>query len=466
MTINRRSFLAGSCAGLSAASLGSLSATLNGFPAHAADVSGYKALVCVFLLGGMDNHDTLIPYDQSNWQAWSSLRDSVANAYATPRTRANLLPLSADNIGDFGGREFALPPEMAGLHGLFESGQAAIAANVGPLIRPMNADQYDNRSLPRPARLFSHNDQQSTWQASAPEGARFGWGGRFADAVLDAGANNNSAFTTITSLGNELFLTGERAAPYQVSLGGEAAFDLLNDVEEFAGGAAGDVEPILRRHFRAAGYSGSSLIGRDVAASLRDAFESNERFNAARAGLTPLTTAFADDRLSRQLQVIAETIALRGALGAGRQVFFAATGGFDTHSNQANNLARRQTEISNAITSFQAAMQELGAADEVTLFTASDFGRTLAINGDGTDHGWGADHFIVGGAVAGRRIYGDPPPPVFGHAQDAGGGRLIPTISVEQYAEPLGRWFGLTQDEVRNALPNLRNFETSPLLMV
>jgi len=339
-------------------------------------------------------------------------------------------------------------------------------ANVGPLIRPMNAEEFSDRNNPRPPRLFSHNDQTATWQASQPEGARFGWGGRFADAVLDSGANNAPEFTTITSLGNELFLTGDRASPYQVSLSGVAELDLLEELGDFAGGAAGDVEPALRRHFRASGYSGSSLLGRDVAAALRGALDSNALFNDARESLQPLATPFGNDRLSRQLQAIAETIAIRGQLGVGRQVFFAATGGFDTHSNQSNSLAGRQADISAAVSSFRAAMKELGVEDSVTLFTASDFGRTLAINGDGTDHGWGAHHFIVGPAVAGRRIYGDPPPPVFGHLQDAGSGRLIPTISVEQFAEPLGRWFGLTASEVETALPNLRNFNGSPILNV
>ncbi len=465
MRPTRRGFIGGASA-LSAASLGGLTAALTGFNAHAADVSGYKALVCVFLLGGMDNHDTLIPYDALSYDDWAQARAPLLAGFAAARSRENLLPLDPDNRDDFGGREFALPPEMPGLAGLFASGEAALVANVGPLIEPVTRSGFDAGAARVPLRLFSHNDQQATWQASAPEGAQFGWGGLFADAALSSNANNAPEFTTITSLGNELFLTGQLAQPYQVSLGGAAEIELLQAFEDFPSGPGRDVYQTLRNHFRSASYSSEALINRDIAAALQSAFDSNERFNMARSMAQPLNTAFGPDFLSQQLQAVAETISIRNQLGVGRQIFFVAVGGFDTHSAQAADLPGLQAGIDAGITSFHAAMQELGLSRSVTLFTASDFGRTLAVNGDGTDHGWGAHHFVVGGAVQGRRIYGDPPPAILGHEQDAGGGRLIPTIAVEQYAEPLGRWFGLTQAEVETALPNLRNFGGATLPIV
>ncbi|MEO1323872.1 MAG: DUF1501 domain-containing protein, partial [Pseudomonadota bacterium] len=178
--------------------------------------------------------------------------------------------------------------------------------------------------------------------------------------------------------------------------------------------------------------------------------------------IQPFNTAFPGNFLGQQLQAVANTIAIRNSLLVTRQVFFVAIGGFDTHSNQVNDLPGLQSEIDGGVVAFYQAMQELGLGSDVTLFTASDFGRTLAINGDGTDHGWGSHHFVIGDAVQGGQIYGDMPPYEIGHDQDAGNGRLIPTTSVEQFAEPLGRWFGLNNSEIAAALPNLSNFAAGP----
>ena len=460
MTISRRQMLKGiSAASLSAATMASLGTALGGFQkANAANVSGYKALVCVFLLGGADNHDILIPYDQSNYDQFANVRASLMSGYASQpggstRTRDRLLKLNPTNASDYGGREFALPGEMSGLHGLFEEGNAAIVSNVGPLIRPLNRTQWEDESFARPKRLFSHNDQQSTWMASAPEGAQLGWGGRFADAALASGANNtNREFTTITSLGNELFLTGEQARPYQIGVDGAAEVEILDIL---SGSAVSDD---LRAHFRAANFTRSNLIEKDMADAAKNSIDLNELFNESRANLTPFATEFPTHFLGKQLKSIAETIAIRNTLFASRQVFFAAIGGFDTHSNQARSLPRRLGFVDTAMTAFYRSMQEIGLGSDVTVFTASDFGRTLSINGDGTDHGWGAHHFVVGDAVQGKQIYGTVPPPTLDHDQDSGRGRLIPTTSVEQFAEPLGRWFGLNSAELAVALPNFSNF--------
>ena len=462
MNPNRRHFLQGAGgAAISAASLGGVTAALTGFQAHAADTSGYKALVCVFLLGGLDCHDTVLPYDQASYDNYASIRAPLLDLYAgqpggSSRDRARLLPLTPDNAADFGGREFALPEEMTGIHGLFQSGDAAIVGNVGPLIFPLNRAEWEAESIETPKRLFSHNDQQSTWMSSQPEGASFGWGGLFADAVLGGVPGPGVPFTTITTLGNELFLTGDQATPYQVSTGGVAGIDVLNF---FQGNQP--TYQALRDHFGAVNHADMSLIESDIAAAIGNSLTTNETYNTAIENAVPLMATFPQNFLGTQLRTIAEAISVRNILNVNRQVFFAAIGGFDTHSAQASDLPGLQQEIDGAVVAFQQAMVDLGLENDVTLFTASDFGRTLAINGDGTDHGWGAHHFVVGGAVAGRTIYGDIPEAAFDHGQDAGGGRLIPTTSVEQFAEPLGRWFGLNDSEINAALPNLSNF--SPL---
>ena len=468
MNQTRRTFLTGASA-LSAATLTGIGSSLSAFQASAAETGGYKAIVCLFFLGGLDGHDTVLPYDQASYDRYAEIRAPLLGLYdnmqgGSTRARDRLLPLSPSNAANFGGRQFALPEELSGIKGLFDDGNAAIVGNVGPLIQPITKTQFENDSAPQPKRLFSHNDQQSTWMSSEPEGAQFGWGGRFADAVLASGANSGAQdFSTITSLGNELFLTGSEASPYQIGLDGAPEIDALNF---FAGGEnqsdPNSIYQKLRDHFEAMDFNSSNLIDRDISNAMRTALTTNETFNQAFESIQPFSTAFPQNFLGQQLQAVANTIAIRDALLVNRQVFFVAIGGFDTHSNQANDLPALQQEIDGGVVAFYQAMQEIGLGSDVTLFTASDFGRTLAINGDGTDHGWGSHHFVIGDAVQGGQIYGDIPPYDFDHDQDAGSGRLIPTTSVEQFAEPLGRWFGLTDSEIAAALPNLSNFASGP----
>jgi len=243
--------------------------------------------------------------------------------------------------------------------------------------------------------------------------------------------------------------------PYQINAGEAQEINALGDVDDHQA-----LADLLTSHFAATNFNSSNLIQQDIAAALAKASASNNSYNLALAGINPLTTAFPQGHLARQLQGVARTIAARQTLGVKRQVFIVGMGGFDTHSEQAKNLPKLHAALDSAISAFYAGMQELGLGSKVTLFTASDFGRTLAANSDGTDHGWGGHHFIIGDAVNGRNIYGDMPPVAFGHDQDAGSGRLIPTTSVDQMAAPLGRWFGLSDEELSRALPNLGNFST------
>ena len=434
--------------------------------AHAADTSGYKALVCVFFFGGLDHYDTVFPYDQASYDQLVGARQTLFDQYGGARSRDQLLPLSPDNAANFGGREFALAPQLSGLQTLFANGNAAIVGNVGPLIAPTTKLQIDNETAILPPRLFSHNDQQSTWQASAPEGAQFGWGGRFADAVLDAGGNGGGQeFTTITTVGNELFLTGTRASPYQVSVGGAASVRALDSQEDFRDFENGEnLYQAMRRHFRAEDFSSPHLIRSDVANAIGSSFDANELFNNVLGDRNRVLTAFPQSSLGTQLKAVAETIAVRSELQTSRQVFFVGTGGFDTHSAQAQSLPALQADFDASIKAFFDATVELGRSSDVTLFTASDFGRTLAANGDGTDHGWGSHQFIVGGGVNGRQIYGDMPETIFDTEFDVGSGRSLPTTAVEEVAAPLGEWFGLSPTELGNALPNLPNFSDRPAL--
>ncbi len=435
--------------------------------AMGADISDYRALVCVFLFGGMDCHDTVLPYDDASWDDYAQIRASLLNAYAalpggSTRTPGSLLELDPASA-DFGSRRFALPPELAALHSLFEQGNAAIVGNVGPLVEPTVRSSFLNNSVALPARLFSHNDQQSTWMSFGPEGSQLGWGGLFGDAAVQSGANAEGIFTQVSLGGNTVFLSGNFVAPYQISAGGVPSIGLIDEARNRL--PASDAAA-MRDHFASIGIEPDNLFESDFVDLSRISLDANDTLDAALQSGASLSTPFPASPLGGQLRAVAQTIAVRDQLGASRQVFFVALGGFDTHSEQATDLPVLQQDIGDSLAAFLAATEELGVADQVTSFTSADFGRTLTVNGDGTDHGWGAHHFVVGGAVNGGDIYGDIPVSNLGHAQDAGNGRLIPTTAVEQFAAPLGRWFGLTESELSTALPGLGAFPAEPLAFI
>ncbi|MEM8800401.1 MAG: DUF1501 domain-containing protein [Pseudomonadota bacterium] len=438
--------------------------------AFAADTSGYKAMVCLFLKGGMDHADTVLPFDQASYEQLATVRQGLFNTYGaddanSSRNRSQLLRLNPENEESFGGRQFAFPRELSGMHSLFEAGNAAIIGNVGPLIEPVTRQQMSDNSVSLPPRLFSHNDQQSTWMALGVEGVRYGWGGRFADSVMAASSSSSAQFTAITASGLDVFLSGEQARPFSVGEGGVSDFILRTQPWRLGPGQNSEIiQQLLREHYASLDVTSPSAFVRDVAASNARTIASNDSFQSARQDFFELSTAFPGTSIGSQLKAVAETISIQGTLGASRQIFYADTGGFDTHNAQASSLPPRHIEIDQAVTAFSAAMQEIGMQNNVVLFTASDFGRTLIDNGDGTDHGWGGHHFVVGGPVNGRRIYGDMP----GFDPDSdeytvSRGRLIPTTSVEQYAATLGDWFGIDRFELGQALPNLGNFNQSNL---
>ncbi len=466
--INRRRFLQSSSAMGFAAGTGLLAA-MGSSRAFAADTSGYKALVCVFFKGGMDSLDLILPKDAASHDALAALRPGLFGAYgvgsgASSRDRENILKINPSNSSDFGGREFGFAPEMSGLQSLFEAGDAAILGNVGPLIEPTTRASMDNFSAQIPDRLFSHNDQQSTWMSFGTEGAQSGWGGRFIEAALKEDAISNSTFAAISTSGNDVFLSGDNVRQFSAPSNPQSA-DILRQKWRLGSGYNSDAaRAILRDHLASSGIESTNLFGQDLIGVNSRAIQNVETYKAAIEGGTAVATVFPESKLGGQLKTVANTIAVRNALNVRRQIFFVSIGGFDTHDSQKNSMPGLQTEISTSITAFQAAMVELGLSDSVTLFTGSDFGRTAIDNGDGTDHGWGAHHFIVGGAVQGKRIYGALPEyDLSSQAYTESRGRLIPSVSVDQYAATLGGWFGLDQGEINEALPNLSNFTQKDL---
>lgn len=426
---------------------------------------GYKALVCLFMFGANDHANTVLATDSTSWTQYLSIRTTnEAGSIALPAvgTTGGVLPIVPTTSQ--AGRSFALHPNMAELKGLFDNGRAAVISNVGPLVMPTTLAQYKAASVKLPPKLFSHNDQQSLWQAYAPEGAAYGWGGRMGD--LMAANNANPIFTSISASGNAVFLAGKTVNQYQVSSSGAVPIGGLTGT---LFGATAGTNPL--KNIITTGTS--NLLQKEHAAITNRSINAQSLLSPsmAVAGPTgvpnptqytnPNTGTLASNALAVQLQTVARIIAARSALGAQRQVFFVSMGGFDTHDFQRANQADLLAKISHAIAYFDTTMGNLQGTDlrnQVTLFTASDFGRTFTSNGDGTDHGWGSHHFIVGGAVKGKNIYGDFPVTGLKHALDVGSGSLLPQFSVDQYGATLASWFGLSTTQINDVFPNITNF--------
>jgi uncharacterized protein (DUF1501 family) len=436
--------------------------------AAAFNATDYKALVCVFLNGGNDYANTVINYDNASYDQYSAIRGGGAGRTAggIALAQAALTPTRlVPTVALPNGREYALHPSMTGLANLFNNGQAAVQLNVGPLVVPLTRQQYNsnNAAYPKPPKLFSHNDQQSVWQSSQPEGATTGWGGHIGDLALSS--NTNRVLTCVSVTGNTVFLSGDQALSYQVSTGGAVKINAVNNnVYNSANVRAAITQLALQTRTHVLENEYNLVTARAVGAE-----------SAITAALTTWPAnhaAFSSfptgNNLADQLKMVARLIAARDDLGNRRQVFFVSMGGFDLHDNLINGQATLMTRLSTALTAFYEATAALGIADKVTTFTASDFGRTLTSNGDGSDHGWGSHHFMVGGAVQGKAFYGKAPPVSVGNSTtDAndqwhvGQGRLLPSTSVDQYAGTMATWFGVEGAEMNGILPNLVNFNSS-----
>jgi uncharacterized protein (DUF1501 family) len=422
--------------------------------AAAATATDYKALVCVFLYGGNDYANTVVPYDAASYALYQQLRPTIA--YARDALTATVLAPSTPVLDSTGAaREFALAPALAPLLPIFNAGYMGLMLNVGPLVQPTTKAQYQAKSVPLPPKLFSHNDQQSIWQSSAPEGSRSGWGGRLGD--LFESANGNATFTCVNVSGNAVYMAGKTAVQYQVSANGSMQFSGLKS-PLFGSTSATEALRTLITQQR------THTLENEYNRVTRRSVDANAALTSALATAPALQTVFpASNSLGDQLKMVARMISARGSLGAKRQVFFVSMGGFDTHDNLATTHPALMAKLGDAMAAFYQATVELGVSDKVTTFTASDFGRTLVANNDGSDHGWGSMHFMMGGAVKGKRLFGTAPVVANNGPDDVGQGRLLPSTSVDQYAATLGKWLGATDGELLALLPNLSNYTTRDL---
>ena len=408
----------------------------------------YKAIVCLFMYGGNDHGNTVVPYDAASHQAYATIRQALTTPRdqlaATALTPATALPA---------GRQRALAPTMTRLKPVFDAGRLAVMLNIGPLMQPTTLAQYKAGNVPLPPKLFSHNDQSSLWQSSRPEGATSGWGGRVADQFL--GSNGNATFTCINVSGNAVFMSGGQAVQYQMSSGGAVA---INGATRSLFGSAACSEALRalvtaeRQHWM------EQELNRVTARSI----SAQGTISTALANST-LQTPFDTGGLAGLPQTGARLVGARSALGAPRQGYFGSIGGFDLHDNLVAQHPGLLGTVANAMASFDAALGELGVAQNVTTFTASDFGRTLSSNGDGSDHGWGSHHLVMGGAVKGGRFYGQLPSVSVNGPDDVGQGRLLPTTSVDQLAATLAMWMGVPATDLPGILPGIVNFNQKDL---
>lgn len=405
---------------------------------------GYKALVCVFLFGGNDANNTLIPFDTAGYQSYLSIRGDLALA------QNPLLPLTpAPN--------FALNPNLPDIQTLFNNKNAAFVANVGTLIQPLTRAEY-LAGQAAPTNLFSHPDQQLEWQNAAQSAATpTGWAGRIADA-LGATYNQGASVPMITSVaGDTLFCNGNSSSPVSISPGNLGAASCSEGSECSARQASAQALLTLD--------SGLSLIQADDSITT-NAYAYAKTLADAVQSIAPLQTVFpANNGLAAQLQQIAQIIQVRAALGVQRQIFFASLGNFDTHADQLALQSTLLAEISPALAAFYNATVELNVASDVTTFTMSDFSRTFQPNSNkGSDHAWGSHHMVIGGAVKGGQIYGTYPSLVLGGPDDSGSnGRWVPSTASSQYAATLAQWFGVPVADLPTILPSIGSFATNNL---
>ncbi|MEO8154289.1 MAG: DUF1501 domain-containing protein [Rhizobacter sp.] len=468
--------------------------------AAAQSAADYKALVCIFLFGGNDSMNMVLPTDTASWANYTTVRNQAPDSIAL--LAPGIVPLGTAPAGSPGrlggvlpinpahaqGRTFALHPVMGTLQNMFDTDKRlAILPNVGPLIMPTNKVQYGTASFPKPVNLYSHNDQQNTWQSFKPEGSTQGWGGLMGDLL--ASQNGRQVFTAISTSGNAVWLSGQTVRQYQVGATGAIRMGTSGTGNTVYGNA--DVGLAMRNIVR--GTRGTHPFERDLAdinvrsidaeETLRSALKDPTNALFGTPGVTPdpklqydnpLTGAKSTNSLAQQLQTVARMIDASAATGisAKRQVFFVSIGGFDTHDAQNRGHADLYARLAHAMRYFDNTLAAMGALNKVTTFTASDFGRTFTSNGDGTDHGWGAHHFVMGGAVKGGDLYGAFP--VLG-AKNAnnnnfdssddqlGNGALLPTTSVDQLGATLAKWFGVSDTDALSVFPHLSAFTQKDL---
>ncbi len=464
--ISRRNFLGqASCAAIGSTTIFSTLFNLKTVNAAASfnssinnNAEDYKALVCILNSGGIDSFNMLVPRSTAAYNQYAATRSNMALAQGALRP---INPLNADPQG----RQFGFHPSMVHMQNLFETGKLAFINNVGTLIQPITKAQFYAGTVPSPLGLYSHSDQQLQWQTGIPhERTAIGWGGKIADLLISANPNQTISMN-ISLSGSNIFQTGENTVEYSLDpeSGSLGIIDYNNQdwVLHTMKRAAidGMVNPTYKNVFK-----------NTYRKTIKTAIDGNEMLSAILDNPPTFNVPFItqDNNFGASLQQIARTIAGRSELNVKRQIFFVDIGGWDMHDELLNAQAEGLTIVDNALHQFNAAMEQLGVSDKVTVFSLSEFSRTLTSNGNGTDHAWGGNVFVMGGAVNGRRLYGQYPslaltnynsnPSLDTNPLEVGGGSLIPTTSADQYFAEIALWYGVPASDLVMLFPNIGNF--------
>ena len=414
--------------------------------AMSSDYSGlndHKSLVCVFLYGGNDSYNTIVPYEQNAYDQYKGVRSRIA--------------LERDTLLSLKGEQYAFHPSMPDLRDLYNKDDVAVMGNVGALIEPTTRNSFQDESARLPADLFSHNHQQEFWQTGASTSGSTppGWGGRMMDLLSTANADITGP-TSFSLAGNNAWQSGEQ--PLNIALNPKVG---VEEIEGF-------VNKARPKHIPGRVTAWNEILQQNSSSLFQQEFantyiKADERVSTLfdQYSLAPALDSFfpTADKFSQAMSTVAKMISIRENLGMKRQTFFVAIGGWDFHSNQLPRQAQNLASLNTGLSNFHNSINSLGINDSVTTFTASDFGRSLSINGKGTDHGWTGHHLIMGGAVKGGNVYGEMPELILDGPDDARKtGRLIPKNSMDQYGATLGKWMGMSDSDLLDIFPNLSNF--------
>ncbi len=402
----------------------------------------YKALVCILLSGGNDSYNMLVPRSGTAYADYAAARSNLAI------NQNDILPINHTTTD---GREFGLHPSMTGIQNLFQNGKLAFVNNVGTLVEPVTKEMVESGEGQLPLGLLSHADQVMHWQTAYPQDRVVtGWGGKMAD-ILQSMNSDMGVSMNISLGGNNIFQRGESVTEYAINNDGGVSIFEFGNQEPFFDLMTKDITTSIEKNYE-------DLFKKSYNDVLKRSIESNEQFNQAITSISPLSTSFSDTDLSQNLRMVANTIAARNDLGAKRQIFFIDFGGFDNHDELLNRHNDLLSILDAAMSEFYQATVELGVDDCVTTYTVSDFARTLSSNGNGTDHAWGGNTMVMGGAVKGKDLYGIYPDLNLGSNLHLDRGIIVPTTSADEYFAELALWFGISPNDLSLVLPNIGNF--------
>ncbi|NOY50416.1 MAG: DUF1501 domain-containing protein [Chlorobi bacterium] len=407
------------------------------------DRNTYKAMVCLMLDGGADSFNMLIPRGNVEYNEYAASRSNLAIAQ---NELLAINPLNND------GKSYGLHPAMGQVQSLFNSGELSFISNIGTLVEHLTKDDFWNGNAQLPLGLLSHADQSQQWQNGRPgERTQIGWGGRISDIMTPLNSNQTIPMSVSLS-GNNIFQHGLQTIEFVINENGIAGIEGYNEND----GAYNQVKTAALDAMFA--LQNSDIYKSTYINTLNDANNAGIEFSEAINNVGEFSTLFSDNELSQKFKMIAKTIAARDDLGFEKQIFFVRFPAWDHHDNMLGNMNEMLPVLSAALAEFNAVMHELGTHSDVTTFSMSDFARTLSSNGNGTDHAWGGNVMVMGGAVNGQRRFGDFPTLALGSDIDVGGGVLIPQLSTDEYLAEIAMWFGVADADVSNIFPNLSNF--------